>query len=161
MSKYVDEWPVIALEDQQLIPDTMDDDCIVQCWFRFLHIIGDPSDLSQPKVISNTPKFLHMALTSDSVIDPHQHRCLQALPEIFHQAMRGLSVLVDAFLGKLLVMSGLSLLVDAFLGKLLVMSGLSLLVDAFLGKLLVMSGLSLLVDAFLGKLLVMSGLSTR
>ena len=51
------------------------------------------------QVISNTPKFLHMAITSESVIDPHQHECLKALPSIFFKAMRGISVLVDAFLG--------------------------------------------------------------
>ena len=40
-----------------------------------------------------------MAITSESVIDPHQHECLKALPSIFFKAMRGISVLVDAFLG--------------------------------------------------------------
>ena len=78
----------------------MDDDCASQCWFRLLHILGDPVDLSQAKVISNTPKFLHMALTSESVIEPHQHECLRGLPQIFHKAMKSVSVLVDAFLGK-------------------------------------------------------------
>ena len=42
-----------------------------------------------------------MALTSESVIDPHQHECLKALPGIFFKAMRGISVLVDAFLGNI------------------------------------------------------------
>ncbi len=116
-------------EEQPLLPDDIDPDCVAQCWFRFLHILSNPVDLCRPEVssphlqlhlgflpcdivkgihsrglvlqvISNTPKFLHMALTSESVIDPHQHDCLKALPGIFFKAMRGISVLVDAFLGE-------------------------------------------------------------
>ena len=88
------------MDDQALIPEGMDDDCIAQCWFRFLHILSNPVDLCRPEVISNTPKFLHMALTSECVIDPHQHECLRTLPQIFFKAMKGISVLVDAFLGE-------------------------------------------------------------
>ena len=73
---------------------------MAQCWFRFLHILSNPVDLSRPEVISSTPKFLHMALTSESVIDPHQHACLRILPSIFFKAMRGISILVDSFLGQ-------------------------------------------------------------
>ncbi|ELT94828.1 hypothetical protein CAPTEDRAFT_133737 [Capitella teleta] len=89
----------IPEEDQSLIPASTTDDCIAQCWFRFLHILGNPVDLSQTKIISNTPKFLHMALTSDAVIEPYQHECLRALPYIFQRAMTSISILVDAFLG--------------------------------------------------------------
>lgn len=43
------------------------DDCLVQCWFRFLHILSNPVDLCRIEVISETPKFLHHALTSEKV----------------------------------------------------------------------------------------------
>ena len=63
-------------------------------------MLSNPVDLSRPEVISSTPKFLHMALTSEAVIDPHQHACLRILPAIFFKSMRAVSILVDAFLGQ-------------------------------------------------------------
>ena len=84
-------------DDASLISDTMSDECITQCWFRLLHILSNPVDLAHPSVISNTPKFLHHALTNG--IDPEQHPCLANLPHIFYQAMRSVSLLVDALLG--------------------------------------------------------------
>ncbi|XP_078001249.1 ral GTPase-activating protein subunit beta-like [Glandiceps talaboti] len=86
-------------DDASIIPVGMENDAIAQSWFRFLHVLSNPVDLSRPITISNTPKFLHMALTSEDVIDPHQHPCLRSLPKIYLKAMRGVSVLVDAFLG--------------------------------------------------------------
>ncbi len=91
--------PTPAEEDRVPVPESMDPDCIVQCWFRFLHVLGNPADLTHPNLISNTPKFLHHALTSDIVMDPDQHECLRALPVIFYRAMHSISILVDAFLG--------------------------------------------------------------
>ena len=90
----------------------MDEECLTQCWFRFLHILSNPVDLCRPDVISNTPKFLHMALTAESVIEPQSHDCLRSLPQVFFRAMRSISVLVDAFLGKFtFVMFGFTCLI--------------------------------------------------
>ena len=58
-------------------------------------------DLSRHTVISKTPAFLKYAISSELVIEPSQHPCLQMLPAIFLSAMKGVSGLVDAFLGKL------------------------------------------------------------
>lgn len=58
-------------------------------------------DLSNPVIVSSTPKFQEQLLGVNSV--PHevmQHPCLKQLPQIFFRAMRGVSCLVDAFLGK-------------------------------------------------------------
>ena len=93
-------YSVSAEEDQGLIPEQMDNDCVAQCWFRLFHTLGNPVDLSRPQVIGNTNKFLQMALTSGTAMDPHKHECLHALPKIFHRGMKSVSVLVDAFLGK-------------------------------------------------------------
>jgi len=45
----------------------LSDDCLTQCWFRFLHILSNPVDLCRVDVVSETPKFLHFALTSEKV----------------------------------------------------------------------------------------------
>lgn len=45
----------------------LNDDCLVQCWFRFLHVLSNPVDLCRVEVISETPKFLHHALASEKV----------------------------------------------------------------------------------------------
>lgn len=87
-------------EDSQLIPSEASHDCIAQCWFRFLHCLGNPVSLCRPAVISQTPKFLQFAITSETVIDPCQHPCLTSLPQIFLKAIKGIAGQVDAFLGK-------------------------------------------------------------
>ncbi|KAI2663943.1 Ral GTPase-activating protein subunit beta [Labeo rohita] len=87
-------------EDSSLIPAEMDNDCVAQTWYRFLHMLSNPVDLSNPVIVSSTPKFQEQLLGGNSV--PHeviQHPCLKQLPQIFFRAMRGVSCLVDAFLG--------------------------------------------------------------
>uniref|UniRef100_A0A8C1ME28 Ral GTPase-activating protein subunit beta n=1 Tax=Cyprinus carpio TaxID=7962 RepID=A0A8C1ME28_CYPCA len=87
-------------EDAGLIPTEMDNDCVSQTWYRFLHMLSNPVDLSNPVIVSSTPKFQEQLLGGNSV--PHeviQHPCLKQLPQIFFRAMRGVSCLVDAFLG--------------------------------------------------------------
>lgn len=86
-------------DDLNIIPVNMSRDCIAQVWYRILHIIGNPVDLSRHTVISKTPAFLKYAISSELVIEPSQHPCLQMLPSIFLSAMKGVSGLVDAFLG--------------------------------------------------------------
>uniref|UniRef100_A0A8C7N101 Ral GTPase-activating protein subunit beta n=1 Tax=Oncorhynchus kisutch TaxID=8019 RepID=A0A8C7N101_ONCKI len=87
-------------EDANLIPVEMDNDCVAQTWFRFLHMLSNPVDLSNPTLVSTTPKFQEQFLNSSGI--PHEvvlHPCLKQLPQIFFRAMRGVSCLVDAFLG--------------------------------------------------------------
>ncbi|KAK3094041.1 hypothetical protein FSP39_023374 [Pinctada imbricata] len=86
-------------EEAQLIPMGMTDDCIAQCWFRFLHMIQNPVDLCHPEIIGKTPKFMLNFMPTDSTPDSTQHECLLKLPLIFLKAMKGLSVMVNAFLG--------------------------------------------------------------
>ena len=81
-----------------LVPE-MNDECVAQTWYSFLHSMGNPVDLSRPAQVSATQHFLQYACISSSVIDPTHHPCLTALPEIFLRAMKGLSSIVDAFLG--------------------------------------------------------------
>ncbi|KAG9331181.1 hypothetical protein JZ751_019895 [Albula glossodonta] len=90
----------IPNEDASLIPAEMDSDCLAQTWFRFLHILSNPVDLSNPAIISTTPKFQEQLLNVNGA-PPEiiQHPCLKQLPDIFFRAMCGLSCLVDAFLG--------------------------------------------------------------
>uniref|UniRef100_A0A1B0D4J4 Uncharacterized protein n=1 Tax=Phlebotomus papatasi TaxID=29031 RepID=A0A1B0D4J4_PHLPP len=86
-------------EDAQLIPAGMSNDCIAQTWYRFLRVIGNPTSLCQPQTISNTPRFMQHVLTMTESIEPCQHPCLLILPQIFLKAIKGISSLVDAFLG--------------------------------------------------------------
>uniref|UniRef100_A0AAY4EQL4 Ral GTPase-activating protein subunit beta n=1 Tax=Denticeps clupeoides TaxID=299321 RepID=A0AAY4EQL4_9TELE len=86
-------------EDTGLIPVEMDNDCVAQTWFRFLHMLSNPVDLSNPIIISTTPKFQEQFLSAGGI--PQEvvlHPCLKQLPQIFFRAMRGVSCLVDAFL---------------------------------------------------------------
>ena len=80
----------------------MTNDCIGQSWYRFLNTIGNPVALTKPEVISQTPTFLHFAISS-GVVDPCHHASLQVLPLIFLKAMKGIAGQVDAFLGMKLI----------------------------------------------------------
>nr|XP_054758324.1 ral GTPase-activating protein subunit beta-like isoform X2 [Lytechinus pictus] len=92
-------FPPLKLSDDEgrIIPPELDNDGLAQAWFRFLHILGNPVDLCHPEIIGRTPNFV--ASIKQGKKFPDQHSCLQALPNIFLRAMKGLSVLVDAFLG--------------------------------------------------------------
>lgn len=82
--------------------DAMNEDHIMQCWFRFLHVLSNPVDLSRPHVIANTQQFLQATLTSGDVPSVHQAECLRQLPTVFYRAMRCIATIVDAFLGNFL-----------------------------------------------------------
>ncbi|XP_075979377.1 ral GTPase-activating protein subunit beta isoform X2 [Anticarsia gemmatalis] len=91
----------ISEEDANLIPSDMSAEAVMQSWYRILHTIGNPVDLCRPHVISQTPDFLQYSITQEEgTRDPSQHPCLQALPSIFHKAMKGIAAHVDAFLGR-------------------------------------------------------------
>ncbi|XP_040058547.2 ral GTPase-activating protein subunit beta isoform X2 [Gasterosteus aculeatus] len=70
-------------EDAALIPKDLDEPRVPHTWFRFLHLLGNLVDLSRPLVVGLTPSS----------------RADSQLPSIFFRAMRGVSTLVDAFLG--------------------------------------------------------------
>lgn len=67
----------------------------------FLLFYSNPVDLSNPAIISSTPKFQEQFLSvSGMPQELSQYPCLKHLPQIFFRAMRGISCLVDAFLGE-------------------------------------------------------------
>ncbi len=49
---------------------------------------------------TNIGKLIRYAIVAENVIDPTHHPCLAALPSIFLKAMKGVSAMVDAYLGK-------------------------------------------------------------
>ncbi|XP_074593185.1 ral GTPase-activating protein subunit beta-like [Brevipalpus obovatus] len=75
----------------------MSKETVSEAWYKLLNTIGNPVDLHSPSIISKTCKFHYY--TSESLVDPRQHPYLNELPLIFFKAMKGLSMLVDTFLG--------------------------------------------------------------
>ncbi|KAK5643498.1 hypothetical protein RI129_007343 [Pyrocoelia pectoralis] len=92
-------FPELKIGEDDLIPAGMNNNTVVQAWYRFLNTIGNPANLTKPEIISQTPKFLHYAISNETVVDPCYHSCLQALPLIFLKAIKGIAGQVDAFLG--------------------------------------------------------------
>lgn len=88
-----------ADEDVNLLPATMTDDCVAQTWYRMLRTIGSPIALCSPAVISKTPQFMKWAALRANGQETSTHPCLLMLPSIFLKAIKGVSSLVDAFLG--------------------------------------------------------------
>lgn len=81
-----------------LLPPTMSGSNLLQCWFRILHMIGNPVDLCNRELISDTPKFKEFALSCEDVTYPSAHPCLDCLPQIFLHAMKGIAIMVNTFL---------------------------------------------------------------
>ncbi len=92
---------IVGEEDSSLVPSGLSDDCVAQTWYRFLHSLGNPIDLSRPSLIAQTQHFYQFAIVAENVVDPTHHPCLAALPAIFLKAMKGISAMVDAYLGEL------------------------------------------------------------
>merc|ERR1719300_2060111 len=90
---------VLPKEDLELVPDHMTKETVAQAAYRFLNSIGNPVELSRPEKICQTQQFFQYAISSDAVIDPTLHPCLHSLPDIFFRAMKGISAMVDAYLG--------------------------------------------------------------
>lgn len=95
------KFPQLRIDDIDavLVPNSMTYETVAQSWYRFLHSIGNPVDLSRPEVISQTQAFYQYAIVAKNVIDPTHHPCLEALPDIFLKAMQSVSSMVDAFVG--------------------------------------------------------------
>ena len=93
--------PSINLDDDSgppiIIPDGLTKELTMQVWFRFLHIIGNPVQLSKPDEISKTEFFMQYALEQER--PPESHPSLRSLPITFTKAMKGVSMLVSMFLG--------------------------------------------------------------
>ena len=101
--EYGSSFPLYPLDDKKheiRIPTSLDNECLVQSWFRFLHIMGNPVDLSNKEVIGNTPKFKEHALLSTQTSHPCDHSCLSSMPMNFCAAMKGIAMLADTLLGK-------------------------------------------------------------
>ncbi|XP_023326700.1 ral GTPase-activating protein subunit beta isoform X1 [Eurytemora carolleeae] len=98
---YGPRFPVLNIpkEDMDLVPTEMTHECVAQSWYRFLNCLGNPVELSKPVSVSDTQQFKEYALKSFGVIDPTYHPCLVSLPTIFLRAMKGVSAIVDAYLG--------------------------------------------------------------
>ncbi|KAM9859251.1 ral GTPase-activating protein subunit beta [Aulostomus maculatus] len=76
-------------EDAALIPADLDNKRVPQTWFRFLHMLRNPADLSRLLVDSSSPLAQEEMLRGGDA----------QLPHIFLTAMRVVGTLVDAFLG--------------------------------------------------------------
>ena len=95
------KFPQLRIDDMDavLVPSEMNYETVTQSWYRFLHSIGNPVDLSKPEMISQTQAFYQYAIVAKNVIDPTHHPCLEALPDIFLRSMQSVSNMVDAFVG--------------------------------------------------------------
>ena len=101
--EYGSSFPLYPLDDKKReirIPTSLDSKCLLQSWFRFLHIMGNPVDLSNKEIIGNTPKFKEHALVSITSHQPSEHSCLSSMPQNFYAAMKGIATLADTLLGK-------------------------------------------------------------
>ncbi|XP_037072244.1 ral GTPase-activating protein subunit beta-like [Pollicipes pollicipes] len=98
-SMYGPGFPTLAVPEEDAVPAAMSAEAVAQTWYRILHTIGNPVEMSSAAAVSSTQQFLQYAISSEAVIEPHQHPCLAQLPAIYHRAVRAVALLVNAFLG--------------------------------------------------------------
>ena len=80
--------------DFRLILSDLPNDALVQCWFRMLHTLGNPIELSYPNKFASLPTF-QKAIAEQGKCPT----CLNDLPTIFFEAMKGVATLVYLFMG--------------------------------------------------------------
>ena len=71
-------------------------DALVQCWFRMLHTLGNPVELSYPHMMAQSPGFQQDL--SGEPTPTWTQPTLDNLKSIFHSVMKCVSQLVDMFL---------------------------------------------------------------
>nr|CAH8840703.1 unnamed protein product [Trichobilharzia regenti] len=108
MNKSVDMNAFIPLVKS--IPCDMPNENVKEAWIRILYLIGNPVDLSHERLICNTPIFEEYKKYSHN--DRVRWTCVY-LPYIYHQALRGLSMIVDGFLG---IQPSLTIGIDPYVG---------------------------------------------
>jgi hypothetical protein len=94
-------------KDFKVFLEEMPKDCLVQSWFRLLHTLGNPVDLLYPNRLTSAPAFQKVAAEFEKESRKHRHpppspvqACLNLLPSIFHEAMKGVAALVYLFLAQ-------------------------------------------------------------
>ena len=80
----------------------MNTEIVSQSWFRFFHVIGKPIEFCDSVHTSKLLEFvrvsrMHKEIENLSSIS--QFTCIKKLPMIFLEVLKGISRIVDAFLG--------------------------------------------------------------
>ncbi len=97
-------------------------DVLVQCWYRMLHTLGNPVELSYPRIITNSPAFQKYFTDREGGGEINRSKSQSSttssanpggggaaadlgvdgnlLPLIYHELMRGVATLVYLFLGQ-------------------------------------------------------------
>ena len=84
--------PKENLEFQSFLPNNG----AVQCWFRMLHTLGNPTDLLYSNLITNTPNFVKFIQSSETTPSSDAvQKYIAQLPLIFESLMKGVSLQVN------------------------------------------------------------------
>jgi hypothetical protein len=88
--------------DIQTIISLMNSETVLQAWYRFFHIIGRPIDFCDTYHTSKLLEYVRMSRINkelDNLNSLTQFTCIKKLPIIFLEVLKGISRIVDAFLG--------------------------------------------------------------
>lgn len=83
--------PNYNFEIYQALVLPLNDEIATQAWYRFLRLISNPVELTDPGKIARKTKFVQMAKLTrgkDEMLNTINHPCLQALPGIFLRTMQ-------------------------------------------------------------------------
>ena len=100
-TQYLSQFTTLPEEDsdfKQIIAD-IPNDALVQCWFRMLHTLGNPVEISYPDKVASSPAFQKAAAECEERKVKPATTYLDDLPKIFLEAMKGVATLVYLFLG--------------------------------------------------------------
>ena len=89
--------------DIQTIISLMSTETVSQSWFRFFHIIGKPIEFCDSVHIGKMLEFARVNRMQKELENANmvaQFSCIKKLPTIFLEVLKGISRIVDAFLGQ-------------------------------------------------------------
>lgn len=105
LAKYFRDPPAGLDSEYQMIISHMSYETLIQCWYRMLHTLGNPVELSYPHIITNLPAF--RKLQQEYLLQQQQHKnsdpihtTLVSLPRTYYDLMKGVATLVYLFLGQ-------------------------------------------------------------
>jgi hypothetical protein len=88
--------------DIQTIISLMNAETVSQSWFRFFHVIGRPIEFCDTYHASKLQEYVRVSRIHkdmDNLTTLTQFTCIKKLPGIFLEVLKGISRIVDTFLG--------------------------------------------------------------
>lgn len=88
----------IKEEEISAVIHNLSGNVLIQTWYRFLNLIGNPLEIIDKETFTRNPKFIK-SINLEYHQKPDNHPHLNRLYDIFHINMKGITTIVEIFFG--------------------------------------------------------------